>query len=80
GPLAALGAPDRAARLLGASSALLEDMDASHQPGDQGEIDRMDDQVRDQLGEDHYQEAWLAGRTMRLEEAVSFALEEWDNQ
>jgi predicted ATPase/DNA-binding CsgD family transcriptional regulator len=76
GPMAKLGEPERAARLLGASDALLESMCASHQPSDQPEIDLYIALIRSQLGEEAYQQAWQAGREMGFPEAVAFALGE----
>jgi hypothetical protein len=40
GPTAALGAPERAARLLGVADALQESIGARHQPADRPEINR----------------------------------------
>ncbi len=70
------GHPKRAARLLGASEAILKGMGASQQPADQIEIDRYFTATREQLGEEAFQEALAEGKGMSLEEAVAFALDE----
>jgi len=75
GPLAMLGQPQHAARLLGASEAALEGMGALHQPVDRRETDRIIASVRAQLYEDTFQTAWAAGRSMTLEHAVAHAIE-----
>ena len=75
GPLAALGHAERAARLLGASEALLEALDASQQSGDQPEVDLYVAVVRELLDEDTLQAAWAEGRTLSLEHAIDLALE-----
>lgn len=76
GPMTKLGEAERAARLLGASDALLEMMSASHQPSDQPEIDLYIALTRSQLGEEKFTEAWQAGTQMTLPEAIALALEE----
>ncbi|MBZ0289249.1 MAG: hypothetical protein K8I30_16640, partial [Anaerolineae bacterium] len=80
GSIAALGQPQRAARLLGASSAALEvaleGMGTFHKPADQPEIDRIITAVRAQLDAAAFEAAWAEGRHMTLEQAVAEALEE----
>ena len=71
GPLAALGAPERAARLLGFADALLKSMNATNQKPDQYEIDLFTENARRLLGEKAFQEA---GQAMTLAEAVADAL------
>jgi tetratricopeptide (TPR) repeat protein len=75
GPVAALGNPERAAQLLGASDALLKAMGLGLQPADQPEVDRFTAAVRQQLDEETYQSAWAKGQAMSLEQATAFALE-----
>ena len=74
GSLAMLGAPERAARLLGASFALLEAKGSAYQPSDLPEIDEYIRVTKGILGEAAFEEAWRAGRAMTLEEAVDLAL------
>jgi predicted ATPase len=74
GPTAALGRPERAARLLGASHARFEALGTRHQPADQPELDLFEAAARNQLGDKAFQEAWQAGQTLTLQEAVSLAL------
>jgi non-specific serine/threonine protein kinase len=76
GPVAARGDPERAARLLGASDALLKAMGLGLQPQDQPEIDRYEAAIREQLGEEAFNSAWAKGQAMSLEEAVAYALGE----
>jgi non-specific serine/threonine protein kinase len=75
GPVAAQGHPAKAARLLGASEALLESMGIDLQAGDQFEVERYVAAVREQLDEATFDAAWTDGRAMSLGQAVSYALE-----
>jgi tetratricopeptide (TPR) repeat protein len=76
GPFAALGQPELAARLLGASHARYEAFSMKHMPADQLELDVYEAATRNQLGDQAFEEAWLAGQKLSLQEAVSFALTE----
>jgi hypothetical protein len=76
GPAAALGQPERAARLLGASEALLESLGVGHQPQDQVEIDRYIAATRQQLDEKIFKKAWNEGRAMSLEQAMAYVVRE----
>jgi tetratricopeptide (TPR) repeat protein len=78
GPMAVLGQPERAARLLGASHARFEALGTRHQPADQPELDLFEATARNQLGDEAFQDAWQAGQAMTLQEAVSLALKELD--
>ena len=78
GPFAALGQPERAARLLGISYARFDALGTRHQPEDVAELELFKSAVRKRIGEKAFQEAWLAGQTMTLQEAVSLALTEID--
>jgi ABC-type oligopeptide transport system substrate-binding subunit len=75
GPVAAQGYPRAAARLLGASEALLEAMGIGLQPGDRHDIERYLVAVREQLDEATFDAAWAEGRAMSFEQAFSYALE-----
>jgi predicted ATPase/DNA-binding CsgD family transcriptional regulator len=76
GAIGALGRPQQAARLLGASERALERLGAFHQPNDKREIDGMIATVRAQLDEATFQAAWAQGRELTLEQAVAQALDE----
>jgi non-specific serine/threonine protein kinase len=75
GPIAALGDPERAAWLQGASDALLKAMGLGLQPADQPVIDRYKVAVREQLGEETFRSVWKKGQNLSLEQAVAIALE-----
>jgi predicted ATPase/DNA-binding CsgD family transcriptional regulator len=74
GPLARLGDPERAARLLGASFALLEAKGSAYQPSDMPEIEEYLRVTKELMGEPTFREAWQSGQSMTLEEAVDLAL------
>jgi non-specific serine/threonine protein kinase len=78
GPVAALGKPRRAARLLGAADTHLESIGVDQQPADQPEIRLFLESVRRALTEEEFQSAWQAGQRMTIQEAVSYALREAD--
>jgi predicted ATPase len=79
GPVAAQGNPRKAARLLGASEALLEAMGLCLQAGDRFEAERNEAAVREQLDEAAFDAAWSEGRAMSLDEAVAYVLSEETN-
>ncbi len=74
GTIGALGQPEQAARLFGASESALERMGAFHQPNDKREIDALIAAARAQLDEVTFQAAWAEGRDLTLEQAVERAL------
>jgi predicted ATPase/DNA-binding SARP family transcriptional activator len=76
GVRAALGQPERGARLLGAAQALIEGAGAAWAPEEQAECDRYLAAARRQLPERAFAAAWAGGRTMSLDDAVAFALED----
>lgn len=76
GPSAALGHPELAARLLGASYARFEAYGTKQVAVDQSELDDFETATRNQLGDKAFLEAWQAGQTLTLQEAVSLALAE----
>jgi non-specific serine/threonine protein kinase len=76
GSFAATGQPQRAALLLGASAARLEQMGNLLQPTVKPNVDRTIADVRAQLDPATFEAAWDEGRTMTLEQAVAEALEE----
>jgi tetratricopeptide (TPR) repeat protein len=75
GPVAAQGHPQAAARLLGASEALLGAMGIGLQAGDRRDIEGYEAAVRAQLDEATFDAAWAEGRAMSFDRAVSYALE-----
>lgn len=71
GSMAALGQPQRAARLLGTSESFLERLGTFILPADKHEFDRIRAEVCAQLGEAAFQAALAEGRKMTLEQAVA---------
>jgi hypothetical protein len=76
GPVAAKGDPEQAARLLGASEAILDRIGAVITTSDQHEIERYVDDVKAQLDKAAFEAAWAEGHAMTFEEAVACALGE----
>jgi hypothetical protein len=62
-------------RLLGAWEAALERMGAKPQPADKPEHDRNITRLRTQLTPSAFNEAWGAGRTMSLDQALALTLD-----
>jgi predicted ATPase/class 3 adenylate cyclase len=71
------GKPEQAARLFGAVESLLESI-GRLEPSDQKDFDHYVAVVREQLDEAAFAKAWAEGRTMTLEQAITFALEKSD--
>ena len=65
------GRPERAARLLGASAALREEIGAPLSPITQADHDHAVNASREALGEDAFAAAWAEGSAMTLEEAIA---------
>jgi non-specific serine/threonine protein kinase len=65
---------ERAARLLGAARTLLDLLGTSLSPPDEIEFKSTKDAVRSALSEVSFDEAWEAGRSMLLDEAIDYAL------
>jgi tetratricopeptide (TPR) repeat protein len=74
GYVGAVEQPQRVARLLGASQAVMERRGAFLQPHDKTEYDRSLAAVRAQLDEAAFEVAWTEGRKMSLEQAIDYAL------
>jgi len=74
GPVAALGQPRKAARLLGAANTHLQALGLDQQPADQPDLRRFLQAVLQALGEDEFQAEWDRGQAMTLQEAVDWAL------
>ena len=76
--LGMIGKPERAAQLFGAVESLLESigMPGRMDPSDEKEFNHYVAAVRGQLDEATFAKAWGDGRTMTLEQAIEFALQE----
>jgi predicted ATPase len=72
------GQPERAARLLGASAALREEMGTPLTPVSRTDHDHAVNAARAALGEDAFAAAWEVGHAMSLEDAVAYALDQKD--
>jgi len=70
------GETERAGRLWGAAQALHEAKCIPRDIDFLAEADARISAVRSAMGEEEWEEAWHKGRTMSLDEAVSYALEE----
>jgi hypothetical protein len=68
------GRPERAARLLGTSAALRDEMGATLTLVARTDHEYALNAARAELGEDAFAAAWEQGRTMPLEEAISAVL------
>ena len=71
----ARGEAERAARLFGACEALREARGTPPEPGERALQEPYLAAARSQLDEAVWQEAWAEGRAMKLEKAISYALE-----
>ena len=76
GPLARLGEPEKAARILGATVALMAGVGTSYQPSDQHEIDKFESYVRTKMDKDTYDRLFAEGQKMTLNEAIEYAIGE----
>lgn len=74
GPVAALGYPLHAARLLGTADSILNTVGVELQPADRHDVLPIIESVRRTLGEAEYQQAWQAGYELTLQQAIEFAL------
>jgi len=70
------GRPGRAARLLGASAALREEIGAPLSPIARVDHDHASNAAREALGQDEFEAAWAEGHAMSLEEATADALDD----
>jgi tetratricopeptide (TPR) repeat protein len=77
GFLGSIGKPQQAAKLFSATDALNEEM-GKLEPADQKDFDHYVNIVREQLDESEFQRAWNTGRTMTIEQAIEYTLEEMD--
>ena len=69
------GHPERAARLFGAAASVRTRMGTSIVPANQRLYQRYMALTQDALGEERFTGNWNEGRAMRLEEAITHALE-----
>jgi predicted ATPase/class 3 adenylate cyclase len=76
GSLGKLGEPEKAAQLLGASTARLAEIGIDFQPGDQHEVASYTAEVRAQLDKATFEAAWAEGQAMKLDSAIAYALED----
>jgi predicted ATPase/DNA-binding CsgD family transcriptional regulator len=76
GPLAQLGQPQKAARLLAASDLHCAELGGPQDPVDQAQIDRYVAETCRLLGEETFAAAWAEGQAMTLDQALTYALEE----
>jgi len=74
GPLAALGYPERAAQLLGASDAQQEISGIPAQTPDLRDILLILENIRHALPKEIFQKAWRAGKKMTIQDAFDYAL------
>jgi tetratricopeptide (TPR) repeat protein len=75
GPLAKMGKPEKAARLLGVSEALLAEVGFDHHPSDLIEIAKYTADVKSQLDEATFEAAYTEGQVMTMEQAITYALD-----
>src|SRR6266498_5834469 len=71
----AQGNPEKAVRLLSAAAALRISIGSVIDPVDQPEYQNRRSALRAELGEARFTAAWDAGRTLTLEQAIAYALE-----
>jgi tetratricopeptide (TPR) repeat protein len=76
GSLAALGQPERAARLLAAAEMQMETIGGAHQETDLSEIEGYRRSIRSQLGDEAFQAAWEEGSHMTIQQMLALALED----
>jgi len=74
GLAAAQGQLEHAARLFGATEALLERIGAVAAMADRADYERHVALVRSQLAADQFAAAWVEGRAMMMEQAIEYAL------
>jgi len=75
GALSKLGEPKKAARLLGASAAMMRAMGVPYQQSDQREIELYSTEIRAQLDEQTFISAWAEGEALSMEEAFALSME-----
>ncbi|MDQ3856279.1 MAG: hypothetical protein M3281_07800, partial [Chloroflexota bacterium] len=73
---AAQGKPERAACLWGAAEALREGIDTALSPAERAHHERHASAARAQTDEDAFSRAWAQGRTLSVDQAVEYALDD----
>jgi predicted ATPase/DNA-binding CsgD family transcriptional regulator len=68
------GKLERAARLVGASQKLLEEIGSRFQATDLSELNHLIQEIKTGLGEDGYQAEWVKGAAMTYAEALAYAV------
>ncbi|MEK6256184.1 MAG: hypothetical protein N2C13_02560, partial [Chloroflexota bacterium] len=76
GPIAALGFPERAARILGAATKEFEKLGFEQMASEQTEVDLYISYAQNLLEKKAFQEAWGEGEQMMIDDAVAYALSE----
>jgi non-specific serine/threonine protein kinase len=74
GAMGGLGQPERAARLYGASEALLQTMGARLEPIDLAECERGREVARAQIGSEKFDALLAEGKALTLEQAIELAM------
>jgi non-specific serine/threonine protein kinase len=72
----AQGNPEKAVRLLSAAAALRISIGSVIDPVDQPEYQNRRMALRTELGQERFAAMWEEGRTLTLEQAIAYALEE----
>ena len=72
----ALGQHTRAAQLCAAADRVREQEHAPRPPAEQQLYDQIFTAVQVVLGDERFEQAWAAGRTLSLDDAISYALAE----
>jgi non-specific serine/threonine protein kinase len=72
----ASGQNERTAKLFGAAEALRQSINSSMTPMERPEYDQAVAQLREQMGEATFKSTWEQGRTLTMETAIQFALED----
>lgn len=66
---------ERAARLIGAAEILRENINIPMMPMERAEYDREVSDLRSNMDQVAFAKAWAEGRTLAMEQAITFALE-----
>ena len=80
GPRLATGHAEKAARLLGASSGIMEATHLSHQPHVLGLLEQISTDTRAQLGDKTYEVLYEEGYRMSFDRAILYALSDEDEE
>ena len=72
----AFNQPERVAKLCAAAARIREDAQAPRPPSEQPIYDQAVAAARGSLGDERFAQAWTIGRTLSLDDAITFALEQ----